>query len=270
MDVQAGTTLVHYVEHGAGRPVLLHGAGVDHLEMEACFEPIFRDRDDFRRIYPDLPGMGHTAAPTELRSADDVLAVLREFARQVAHGMPCLLIGHSAGAYFAQEMAAREPERIAGLALICPLLPGSRDMPDHDVIVGADEIGDAAFRSYFVIHTPEMLTRYERYVVPGAARADEAALARIGERWEFTPSDLCPYDGPTLVLAGRQDSTAGYAAALDLVTRYPRATVAVLDGAGHALPHERPDALRALTVNWLARVDRVPPSPLLPGESTDA
>jgi hypothetical protein len=40
METRAGEIAVHYVEHGAGRPVLvLHGAGVDHREPEACFEP---------------------------------------------------------------------------------------------------------------------------------------------------------------------------------------------------------------------------------------
>jgi len=270
MDVHAGATVVHYVEHGSGQAVLLlHGAGVDHCEIEACFEPIFDGMGDFRRIYPDLPGMGRTAAPAEARSADDVLGVLREFARQVTGRMPYLLIGHSAGAYFAQAMAAREPDRVAGLALICPLLPNSQDVPDHGVTVGSDEIGDAAFRNYFVIHTQEMLARYERYVVPGAARADEAALARIGEQWEITPAYPRAYEEPTLILAGRLDSTAGYAAALGLVAHYPHATVAVLDGTGHALPHERPDALHALTADWLARIDCAHPSSSLPEESTD-
>ena len=64
------------------------------------------------------------------------------------------------------------------------------------------------------------------------------------------------YDGPTLVVAGRLDSTVGYAAAADLVDDYPHATLAVVDDAGHALPHEQPDLLRALVAEWLARVER--------------
>ncbi|MFS0704724.1 alpha/beta fold hydrolase [Cellulomonas sp. 179-A 9B4 NHS] len=55
-------------------------------------------------------------------------------------------------------------------------------------------------------------------------------------------------------MAGRQDSTVGYAAAVGLLDTHPRATVAVVDGAGHALPHERPDVLRALLAEWLERV----------------
>ena len=258
METRAGEITFHYVGHGAGRPVLvLHGAGVDHREPEACFEPVFAGVAGFRRIYPDLPGMGRTPAPDWVRSAEDVLRVQLDFADEVSGGTPYLLIGHSAGAYYAQAMAARAPRLIAGLALVCPLLPDVRDVPAHRVVVGSGEIGDDEFRGYFVVQTPEMLARYERFVAPAAALADQAALERIGERWELTPDHGPAYDRPTLVVAGRLDSTVGYAAAADLVDHYPHATLAVVDDAGHALPHEQPDVLRALVAEWLARVERV-------------
>jgi pimeloyl-ACP methyl ester carboxylesterase len=248
---------VHYVEHGAGRPVLvLHGTGVDHREAEACFEPVFGGLAGFRRIYPDLPGMGRTMASDRLRSAEDVLETLLDFATEVSDGTAHLLIGHSAGAYYAQAMAAREAGQVAGLALFCPLLPGLRDVPQHRVVVGSGEIGDDAFRGYFVVQSPEMLERYERYVRPAAALVDGAALERIGERWELPRDQGSAYRGPTLIVAGRLDSTVGYAAAADLVDHYPHASLAVVDDAGHALPHERPDLVRALVAEWLARVER--------------
>jgi pimeloyl-ACP methyl ester carboxylesterase len=256
MGTRAGEIVVHYVEHGAGRPVLvLHGAGVDHREPEACFEPVFDGVAGFRRIYPDLPGMGRTASDG-LRSAEDVLATLLDFAGEVTQGNAHLLIGHSAGAYYAQAMAARVPGQVAGLALVCPLLPGLRDVPEHRVVVGSGEIGDDGFRSYFVVQSPQMLERYERYVAPAAALVDQAALERIGERWELAPDHGPAYAGPTLVVAGRLDSTVGYAAAADLVDHYPHASLAVVDDAGHALPHEQPDLLSALVTDWLARVER--------------
>lgn len=214
METRAGEVAVHYVEHGAGRPVLvLHGAGVDHREPEACFEPVFDGVAGFRRIYPDLPGMGRTVAPEELRSAKDVLDTLLEFAKKVTDRTPHLLIGHSAGAHYAQAMAGRVPAQVSGLALVCPLLPGLRDVPGHRAGVGSGDIGEDRFRSYFVIHSPEMLERYERHVAP--------------------------------------------AAAVDLVDHYPHASLAVIDDAGHALPHEQPDLLRALVGEWLARVERL-------------
>lgn len=257
METRAGEIAVHYVEHGAGRPVLvLHGAGVDHREAEACFEPVFGGVAGFRRIYPDLPGMGQTLASDGLRGAEDVLETLLDFAGEVTDGTAHLLIGHSAGAYYAQSMAARAPGQVAGLALICPLLPGLRDIPEHRVVVGSSEIGNDDFRSYFVVQSPEMLERYERYVQPAAALVDHAALERIGERWVLAPDDGPAYAGPTLVVAGRLDSTVGYASAVDLADHYPHASLAVVDDAGHALPHEKPDLLRALVTEWLARVAR--------------
>jgi pimeloyl-ACP methyl ester carboxylesterase len=257
MEIRVGQVVVHYVEHGTGRPVLvLHGAGVDHREAQACLEPLLDRVAGLRRIYPDLPGMGRTAAPETLRSANDVLETLLNFSDEVIGDTAHLLIGHSAGAYYAQAMAARRPAQVAGLALVCPLLPGSRDVPTHRVVVGSGEIGDDVFRSYFVIQTPEMLERYERYVAPSAALVDQAAMERIGERWALAPDDAPVYAGPTVIVAGRLDSTVGYAAATDLVDHYPHASLAVLDDAGHALPHEQPELLRALLAEWLARVER--------------
>ncbi|MFK4761039.1 alpha/beta fold hydrolase [Microbacterium sp. ZW T5_45] len=253
MELRTSRTLLHYVEHGAGRPVLvLHGAGVDHREAEGCIEPAFAGADRFRRIYPDLPGMGRTAADG-LDSAEDVVAVLCEFADRVAGGEPCLIVAHSAGAHFALGMAARRPAAVVGLALICPLLPNVRDVPQHRIIVGSGELGDETFRDYFVVQTPEMLERYERLVVPGMQLADEEAMERIGERWELALE--VPFEGPALILVGRLDATVGYAAALDLAHRWSRATVVVSDGAGHALPHEKPELLRVLLQDWLKRCE---------------
>src|SRR3954468_1832239 len=96
MVTRASRSGVHYVQHGEGRPVLLlHGAGVDHREAEACFEPAFSGIEGLRRVYPDLPGMGRTVVADRVRSAEDVLATLLEFAGEVTDGMahlPALLV----------------------------------------------------------------------------------------------------------------------------------------------------------------------------------
>jgi pimeloyl-ACP methyl ester carboxylesterase len=151
-------------------------------------------------------------------------------------------------------MAGREPEQVAGLALVCPLLAGVRDVPAHRVVEGSGDIGDEAFRTYFVVQTPEMLERYERFVRPATGLVDQSALDRIGERWDLAAGST--NDGPVLVVAGRLDSAVGYAAAVDLLEDYPHASLTVVEDAGHALPHERPALLGALVAEWLARVER--------------
>jgi pimeloyl-ACP methyl ester carboxylesterase len=254
VECQVGDVEFHYVEHGKGTPVIvLHGAGVDHREAEACFDPALDAHGDHRRIYPDLPGMGHTPAPATLRSADDVLDLLLRFADEVVGDRPALLVGHSAGGYYAQGFAARRPDLVAGLALVCPLLAGVRDVPEHRPVIAAGDLGNEDFRGYFVLQTPAMLERYERFVAPAVALADRAAMERVGEHWDLTLPDGAAYDGPTLIVAGRRDSTVGYGASADLLDHYPRATFAVLDHAGHALPHEQPEILAALLQEWLDR-----------------
>ena len=257
MEYVARDVPVHYVEHGEGAPVVaLHGAGVDHREVMACLDPVFDALTGYRRIYLDLPGMGRTAAPETIRSADDVLDVLLAFIDGVVGDQPLLVAGHSAGGYYAQAIAGRRPEQVVGLALLCPLLAGIHDVPPHDVLVSSGDIGDDEFRDYFTVQTAETLDRYERYVQPAGQLADQSALARIGEQWELTvrPQEKAPYRRPTLVVTGRQDSALGYSRAWELLEHYPRATFAVLDRAGHALPHEQPELLRALVTEWLDRV----------------
>jgi pimeloyl-ACP methyl ester carboxylesterase len=257
VEYVVGDVPVYYVAHGEGLPVLaLHGAGVDHREVMACLDPALDASTGYERFYLDLPGMGRTPAPEAIRSADDVLEVLLSFIDGVIGDQPMMVVGHSAGGYYAQAIASRRPEQVMGLALLCPLLAGIHDVPEHDVVVSSGDIGSAQFRAYFTVQTATTLDRYERYVETGARLADQSALARIGQRWELTSrhEGLAPYVFPTLLVTGRQDSTVGYSRAWELLEQYPHATFAVLDRAGHALPHEQPELLGALVTEWLDRV----------------
>ncbi|MBY8870793.1 alpha/beta hydrolase [Micromonospora sp. PLK6-60] len=263
MEFKALDVPVNYVEYGDGTPVLvLHGANVDHREMTSAMEPIFDDVKDHRRIYPDLPAMGHTPAPETLNSGDDVLDLLLAFVDGVVGKEPFRLIGHSAGAYYARAIAGRRPKQVSGLALICPLGEHVRDVPAHQVLHDSVDRGDtldpaeeSTFRDYFVVQTPATLERFREYVAPSAELADDEGLARIGANWMFStsPEKGPKYASPALIVTGRQDSMVGYAGPWDLLEHYPRATFAVLDRAGHALPHEQPDLLKALITEWLDR-----------------
>jgi pimeloyl-ACP methyl ester carboxylesterase len=255
---------VHYVDHGDGDPILvLHGAGVDHREMVGAMEPIFSGLPDCRRLYPDLPGMGQTPASDTLNSADDVLDLLLAFIDGVIGDGQFRLVGHSAGAYYARAIAGSRQEQVAGLALICPLGENTRNLPEHQVLHASANPGEtlspaeeSVFRDYFVVQSQATLARYKEYVVPALGLVDEAGLERIGQNWRFSssPEAGLPYSRPVLIVTGRQDSTVGYAGPWDLLEHYPRATFAVLDRAGHALPHEQPGLIRALIAEWLERV----------------
>ena len=110
----------------------------------------------------------------------------------------------------------------------------------------------AGFDEYFVVRTPATARRYREHVAPGLGLVDEAALSGIFARWKVqVGSDPCSL--PTLLAAGRRDSIAGYLDAINLLDRYPHATLAVIEDAGHALMHEQPELLATLVADWLDR-----------------
>jgi pimeloyl-ACP methyl ester carboxylesterase len=257
---------VHYAQHGSGTPVLaLHGAGVDHREIMGALEPLFVDRPGYRRIYPDLPGMGRTPAPETIDSNDAVVDTLLGLVDAVIGEQALLVVGHSYGGYLARAIANRRPSQIAGLALVCAAGERAEEVPEHVVLHAADDLDPdgalepamaAEFRNYLVVQTQATLRRFQETVVPGVELADKAALERIFARWQLrtAPEQGPAYPNPTLILAGRQDATVGYAGAWRLLEHYPRATFAVLDRAGHGLLHEQVGLGTALLAEWLDRV----------------
>jgi pimeloyl-ACP methyl ester carboxylesterase len=249
--------VLHYVEHGDGVPlVVLHGAGVDHRDVEAGIEALALPAG-YRRIYPDLPGMG-TSTAEGLAGNDDVVDALCAFLDHVSPD-PVLLAGHSYGGYLARGVAGRRPARVRGLALLCPIGEQTTNVPDLQVVREDPDAWDEldrdqheAFAGYFVVRTPATARRYRDAVAPGAALADEAALGRIFAEWAVDLGSE-PSTAPTLLVAGRRDSVVGYVDTVGLLDSYPHATLAVVDNAGHALIHEQPDVVGALLTDWLTR-----------------
>lgn len=265
--VDAAGVRVHYVEHGPrdGRTVvLLHGFTPDHRLMTGCFEPVFTDRPGWRRLYLDLPGMGKTNAPEHFASSDDVFETVLAAIDHLAPG-PYALAGESYGGYLARGLVAAHPERVSGLALICPMViapHAERDVPPHQVLVQDDFCAslpaDSEFAEVAVVQTRETYQRTQAEIVTGIEIADDAALDRIKKDWAGSfpkEAEGTTYGRPTLFVLGRQDSSTGYRDAWALLDHYPRATVAVLDRAGHNAQIEQPELFGALVHEWLDRVE---------------
>ena len=256
--MNVGETNLHASARGSGREVLiLHGMGCDLRMMEACFEPILEDCPSLRRVYVDLPGMGRSPALQEA-SADAVLEALLGFVDHQLKG-DFLLIGESYGGYLARGILAKRPQRVAGMLLLCPVVETEkekRSLPEGRLrLVDDDARGEdlPGFMQYAVRVNREICRRYAHEVLPGAKMADEGFLLRLKERYAFSFPVRRAFDGPVLLLCGRQDACVGYADTLALLEDYPRASLAVLDAAGHNLQLEQPDLLAALTREWLSR-----------------
>ncbi|EGK11918.1 alpha/beta hydrolase [Desmospora sp. 8437] len=276
MDCTIGDLKIHYAEHGSGTPVLLlHGYSLDHRMMTACMEPVFAERPDYHRIYPDLPGMGLTPAQPWIQNSDDMLKAILSFIDTVIPDRPFLVVGESYGGYLAQGIAAKKEEQVMGLALICPMVipdASRRTLPDPTVLHRDERLlseleSTAApeavedFKQIAVIQDRSHWERFDREILAGSRLADADLLQRVKSNYGFS-HDLNrelekSFTGPTLILAGRQDAAVGYQDQWVLNQRYPRASFAVLDRAGHNLHIEQSRLFEALVTEWLDRVEEV-------------
>jgi pimeloyl-ACP methyl ester carboxylesterase len=256
---------LHHVSHGDGVPVLaLHGWTADHGLMTGCLEPIFAELPGYRRIYPDLPGMGRTPAG-DIDSSDGILAAVNAFIDAEIGAEPFILIGESYGGYLARALVRERPEQVLGLSMICPIGAvvenAHRTVPEHVVLRSEPGVVESLtegedFTEIAVVQTAAALAAYRKDVAPGLVLADTVAMDRILLKRELSvdPESGPAYAGPTLIVCGRQDSVTGYEDTYVLLPHYPRATFAVLDVAGHNLQLEQPELLGALVTEWLQRV----------------
>ena len=75
---------IHYQVIGSGKPIfMIHGLDCDLNLMKGCFEPIFKNKNGYKRIYIDLPGMGKSEALLEYASSDKILDILTSFAENI-------------------------------------------------------------------------------------------------------------------------------------------------------------------------------------------
>lgn len=258
----------NYESYGAGKPMLiLHGNGPDLRMMTGCLEPLFTEEDNIRRIYVDLPGMGRTPAAEWMDSSDAVLRAVELMIEALIPGERFLLAGQSYGGYLARGLQRNYSGKIDGLFLLCPCVIAEmkeRTLPAHEVRY-AEENWDAGlqgnereeFASMAVVQSRSVWERFESEVLSGLKLADEAFMRNIKDNgtyaFSFDPDVVPALDKPVLILTGRQDSLTGYRDALNLLERYPHATFAVLDRAGHNLHLEQESLTGALVREWLSR-----------------
>ena len=271
MFCDLGNVSIYYETCSDGIPVLMiHGFYPDHRLMKGCMEPIFASRPGWKRVYFDLPGMGRTRGEPWIDCSDKVLEVVLAFVDRILPNQSFLVVGESYGGYLARALVLKKREFVDGLLLICPLIvpdQEKRSLPARRVIVEdrrliseLDESDANEFASMAVIQTRRNWERFRDEILVALKVADTAYLEQLGSKgyqFSFDVDSLREqYDKPVLIVAGRQDSSVGYKAACSIIENYPRATLAVLDSAGHNLQIEQAQVFTALVLEWLDRVQR--------------
>jgi pimeloyl-ACP methyl ester carboxylesterase len=272
MECKLKDITVNYESFGEGKPILfLHGTSVDHRYMMSDMEPLFKHRNGWKRIYPDMPGHGKTPGMDWITNQDKMLAVVLDFIDKVIPGERFVLAGSSKGAYLARGVVHHRFESIDGLLLTVPVIKadiGKRDMPAHVTLVSdpllvselTPEEADGWF-SFAVVQNRKILDYIRNYISKAGELSDEPFLMKIVDRPEtnnfsFDVDALVkPFPAPTLIVAGRQDSAAGYRDVWQILENYPRATFAILDRMGHFLGAEQETLFHALAGEWLDRVE---------------
>lgn len=261
---------VEFELRGDGTPVLmLHGFPADRRSLLGSLEPSFEERPGYRRIHVDLPGFGASPGRPEIAGSDAMVRFIDRLVDDLIGDIPFLIVGESWGAYLARGVIATRRDQVVGAAFICPVVTAvhaDRTLEEHralyeepGVLDGADPAAAAVFRDVAVVADRGSWEHFLSNILPAVQAADPEAVDRISARYAFA-EEVDGHDdqlgAPTLIVAGRQDSVVGFRDALTLLDRFPRATFAVLDEAGHGLVGERPNLLTALVNDWLDRVER--------------
>ena len=254
---------------GEGTPILLiHGWSADRGYMLADLEPIFEAHPGWRRIYFDLPGHGATPAPEWLSTQDQMLSIVRDFIDAVLPEGPFAVAGNSYGGHLTLALIRSIPDRLRGAGMLAPDVPapdGARETPEPVTLLEDRSIfGDLAPDEEWIpgalpVHEQRMLDEIRAHDMPAYRVADYGFLARLEENYLLTGAVGLPgrpFDRPSLILTGRQDSRVGYVGAWGLMEELPRATYAVLDMVGHHVGRiERPALFLALVGDWLERME---------------
>ncbi|ANX11632.1 2-hydroxy-6-oxo-6-phenylhexa-2,4-dienoate hydrolase [Fictibacillus arsenicus] len=256
---------IYYEEIGSGMPILMiHGFSPDLRLMKGCMEPIFQERDGYRRIYIDLPGMGQTKDYDTIQNSDGMLEAVIQFIETILPNEAFLIAGESYGGYITRGVIAKMPERVMGAAFICPMIipdKNIRTLPEHanieideEFLATLTEEEREDFKGIHVKLDEYTWRRYNEEVVVGMKIADSAFLEKISQAYGFTfQIDQEVFQKPSVFLAGRQDHITGFKDVYDLLDKYPRATFSILDSAGHNLQIEQNKLINVHITDWLER-----------------
>lgn len=245
---------------GAPAVVLLHGqpgTGADWQWLAPLLE------GDFTVVVPDRPGYGATGGPPTgfAGNAAAVAGLLDRLGADQA-----VVVGHSWGGGVALALATGWPERVAGLVLVSSVAPGEAVSWD-DRLLAAPLVGEliagATIGGVGLVLGSRRVQSLASHRLAGRARDGVVALTRLtGNRapvWRSFVAEqralLDELDGmapglagitaPTVIVHGTADHIVAPDASERLQRAIPGARRHLLAGAGHLLPHDRPDDIAA-------------------------
>lgn len=240
-----------------GKPVVVlsNSLGSTHRMWDPQLEML---EEHFRVVRYDTRGHGESPVPDGPYSiddlADDLVALLDRLGIERAH-----LIGLSLGGMTAMRVAARNPERVDRLALLCTAayFPPAQAWTDRAALVrdsGAAAVAESVvarwFTETYLLAHPDTGARYRAMVAATPAEGYAGcceAIAKMDLREE-----LSAITAPTLALAGRDDPATPPARLEEIVAAIPGARLRIAHHAAHLANAEQPGIITPALIEHLA------------------
>lgn len=265
MKIRTARSEVSYIDEGKGRVlVLVHPFPLSAEAYRADADVL---SDAMRIVAPSMRGFGGSSPfdantrPSVDAMADDVAALLdRLDVRE-----PVVVGGVSMGGYVALAFARRHAQRLAGLVLADtraePDSDAARALRDRNIArVSAgdfapfvDELLPNLVAKATVDTKPEVVAQVRVLALQQTEAAVVDALVALRDRPDARPG-LGAVAVPTLVLVGEGDTLTPVAAADVMVKGIPKATLQVIEGAGHLSNLEAPAPFREAIRGFVGRL----------------
>jgi 3-oxoadipate enol-lactonase len=257
VDVGGVRLAVH--DGGMGLPVvLLHGFPLS----SAIWEPVRPALEQgYRLITPDLRGMGQSDTPGHGYGMDTLAEDVVHLANALGLGR-FVLGGHSMGGYVTFRVAARWPERLAGLVFIdtrAEADPPPGRAVRQEAIAEIVRFGAKRYLEGFAPRLigrtshqqrPELLPRLRAIVAGTPAHVLAGCQNGMLERPDSTPL-LPSLTVPTLVVVGEEDSFVPLATAMAMAAELPMGSLAAIPGSGHTPSMEQPETTARALLDFL-------------------
>jgi pimeloyl-ACP methyl ester carboxylesterase len=228
--------------------VLVHGLGASTEVWRKVVDPL---SEDFRVIRYDLRGLGQSATPEPPYAWAEVIKDL-DALLDVLELENVTLVGHSLGGALSLSYAGNNPPRLS--AVIAVGAPGlqvpagkerilaNADLAEREGMAPvAERHAQAGMPQAFQDAHPDERAAYIA-MIGGSDPRGYAAHARLVGDIDVM-SKLPQIRVPVLVIQGALDVVVPMDGVRQAVAAIPGAQLAVLDGIGHIVPTEAPEAL---------------------------
>lgn len=214
--------------------------------------------DRFRVIRYDTRGHGGSPVPegpyTIDDLADDLITILDRFEIPTAH-----FVGLSLGGMTMMRVAARNPERVARMVVLCTAaaLPDARQgYLDRAAQVRADGTAGVAeavvsrwFTSEFLADNPTEQSLYRQMVADTPAEGYAGCCEALATM-DLT-DDLARIEAPTLAIAGADDTATPPAMLEQIANTVVQGTLLVVPDACHLANVQQPQTITPAVINHL-------------------